>query len=750
MVELIDWEKVRYDYGNKAYSFSVLGKKIDFVKEYLLLNITEDGKVSLILIDGFSEKERSYCLSDVYLPYLGEIIPLIQTPYVINVIKFLNDGISSFPPTLKESHKGFRDRLTTALLICEYFSLKGYTGLSEVKISEIKVFEASIQNGWYYALDIKNRFELRLKEIEVSDWVIQKTKKQGKRYTFNLNRFKKLIGTSLYNKSFNAIPSEVAEQIPINVQLRTPYKYNGSSDKCLKKGDLCTILIRANELFKTADITKQMLNPYQKAAEKGVINSKLDVVPKIEDVVNTMKFVLATTKTGEVLANYLSRISDILLDSKLTRASKQDSVNKTILKIPPIEFGDIKVTINGYRKPNRLYKKKEYVLTLGNAYKAYMASVGYSCIGITGWRLNEIVHPVLGLNSNVLDTDYMSKLTVVNRYIEKGSKDLYERETTAVGLLFGVLQENLHKNNLRFAYNYDDGDPLYSVKTASISYSADTLSIRPEFSSRTIEQNPLIYLAKKNGIKIPSPRQMRRFFAVSFFYQYDNSSLMALKNHYGHDYITTTIGYVTDTQSQTSYNRIKNKIPIKDIPTSNDPEFKRIFEQARDAKLKDLVLKALNGESQGGYQKAMRTIFRKIYSDTVFDGLTKVQRDKAITDVYVQAKSEGYSVEPYVHGNCTNSIKHSHSKQANCNYDDNMARENASPKVCLGCPFHDVQKQNIENLKSQLDFLKSNSVNDDIEVIFSSIKTPYEQELEKEMINDLTKIIYLYESNCYE
>tara|TARA_R110001592_G_scaffold357065_1_gene659733 strand:- start:11902 stop:14154 length:2253 start_codon:yes stop_codon:yes gene_type:complete len=748
MIVLIDWEKIidadTEEVGSQK--LRVLEQNVYVTSPHLRL-LLNNNELSLILISGPDSKERSYSLSNAFIPSSGGIIPVSQSPFVISIINYLNASVLRYPPTSLTSHKRFKEQVSTALLVSEYFALKGKSGLTGVTKSDVTAFVKDIGSGWFVALSLQSRFE-RFTALQSPDWFDKQRSKKSEAARFKIEQFKKDIGTSIIDKTLNDLPPSIVDKLQVPPNIRTPYRYSDKFDEDLVVNELVDVYTRVNELFFSTGLAKPISDVTEKAKKQGVQRANRTQTATVDEVYRFGKYLFSALKLSKTATVGINAHRKIIIDESLGSWIREKAVKAEQTKLKPITIGDKDLDIRGYRQgrsvKNLDVQKKEAV-TLSELYQIYVGAVANLVMMFTGWRLNEVVHPDIGLGAQHVNFDPQNRLTIINRSIEKSDADVYERQNAAVGPLVGSVLMQLHENNKAVAIKYDDKGSLFSVMLAG---SNGGSKISAELSSNKREQNPLRYFAEEQNITVPTPRQLRRYFAVVYFYQFDHPQIMALSNHYGHSNLETTDGYVTDTPSRHSTKSIGDAIPFKNISTSDDSEFRKIFEGARDAKLKDLVAQALGGKSRAGFQKSARAIFRKIYTDTVFDELDSVGQEKVVDDIYNQVKSEGYSVEVYLHGNCTSSSKHANSSSAKCgNEIGEMEREHASAELCSGCGFHDVQKQHIKNIKMELHALQDSS--DDIDDIFGCTKTPIERAQDNKKITELTAIIALYEDDEY-
>lgn len=722
---------------------------IDLNNKYLRIE-NRDEQVILILNSGIAtiKKEHEYNLSNIYIPYNEQVTSILYTPFSICLLKALNSYVASNPPNSKTSFKNFTSVITVTRLLIEYFSLNGALGLADISKKLIDKFKLDIELGWYKALNFTDRFNLVYKECESNWFEIRSTKTTQKR--FAIDKLNKDLGSSLFNRSLNEIPSEVVSKLNIPNNLRTTYSDSSQykSNKGFGKNYYKGIFLKLNNLFFYNGLTRPIMKPEKLAKDYSTVKSNRTRTPDILEVTATAKFLFSviTERNTDNLRRLAISVKEILLDETMGTTRIENAMADVLNNAGEVLIQDSSYKVQGYNQVRN--QEIEFSLTIYDLYKTYVAAIGGLSLLFTGWRLNEVVDKDLGLHPENFSIDYVSNFTVVNRYVEKESIDEFKREKTAIGPVVGRLLKELHKLNLKCAIQYDSASPLFSPLLAGRNGGS---KINVEFSSKDSKQNPLYFIARKAGINIPSPREYRRLFATLYFYQFDYPELLALSQHYAHEKPEVTEGYVTDYPSRKVGKSIANAIPVKNVNSSNDSESKKIFDEARDAKLKDLVLKAIQGETQGGFQATCRALWRKLFNDVEFSSMKEDEQEQSLDMLFGKVKVEGYSVEVFQHANCTNSDKIATSTEGHCSNQETgkIEREHASGIFCSGCAFQDVHPQHVENLKIERDLLLEKCSTTDIEDLFADNLTPLEIEQAAVYANELSQIISLYDDGWH-
>ncbi|ELB2104167.1 hypothetical protein QNZ87_003326 [Vibrio parahaemolyticus] len=766
MVALNNIDIMCSDRDDKQQVISILNEEIIINRRFLKLTIDDNQQIILSLNSGIEGvmKERTYVLSDYYIPYRGESVPITQTPFILPFLKYLSMRIDVNPPTSLQSHKTFKDSIRTSLLCIEYFSMNGCTSFKSSGDICHKKFKNDIKYGWYEALKIKQRWDELSDKERLKNWFQRRNEgspKSSKLLTFKIGLFSQCLGTTIFGRGLNDIPDEIVCDIELPALLRTPYKYNGKltsingfSTKFFKE-----IFHTINSLYFCSGLTKPIINVEAISNELAKKTSERTHTPSVTQVTSTIRFLYQVVAQHQTITKSLVDVRNIILDPELGKWRRQSALEEVIFGQHRVQIGTRQLAIVGYRQLRESTKEKannkfgnDFIL-LGDAYKVFIAAIANLSLIFTGWRLEEVVGENIGIKSENFELDTIFNLTEIYRYIQKDRKEVTIREKAVVGPFVGRLLCLLNDMNEKVAVDYDTNTSLFSPKLASV----ESINTKPaiEYAGSTMQHNPLRALALEEGIKIPTPKQLRRYFAVAYFYQFDNPYLLALSKHYGHGSIETTEIYVTDADSRSIAKDMRNTIPVKMLPSRSDmddSQFRKNFNDARDSKLRDLVSKALEEKSRGGFQATCRAMFKKLYSDVEFKELTKDVQEKAAEDIAVYLKNKGYSVEVFYHANCTNSEKIANYSDGHCvnKTTGDIERQHAEATLCKGCAFHDVQTQHIENLKVERDRLNEDLDDSfDLNEVFGGGKTPLEIKQIKQSISELDRIIELYaqESN---
>ncbi len=740
-------------------------QKVSFKDESILLNSvylrlewTEENDVTLFLISGVegNTKEREYKLSERLIPFNGQKKAICFTPFINTLLKAVNAHVTNNPPTSNTSFKTFTKLYQTSLLAIEYFALNGATSI-KTSTKQAKSLIKDFEDGcsWYTILKTKDRFDEQYNERDKEQQLfIEGEGKAANRTSFELVTFQRIIGTSQFNKSMNEIPNEIISKLDVPHNIRTPYKYDGKVTKNKWSQQFYSKAFEAiNALFRNESLSLPIQNTFTLSQECSRHESERTPTPTVEQVSDVAKALFGVLRNKDVLADLFEKVTSVIEnpDFGSTRINNH---------LHDILSGDYTITLNGTSyhicglRQIRGATKKEYDekyghnITLASALKTFRGSVAHLVLLFTGFRAEEVVDEFTGFHSNDYKYDKENNVTILNHYVSKGSVDTFSRREVNVGPIVGQTLSMLDDLNKTCSPRYCETSSLFQSPIGGTSGGGGSML---EISANTQNQNPLRYEFERTGLSIPTAKEYRRYFAVMYFYQFDDPNIKALQQHYAHSSEDISEVYVTDADARKAGKRIKDRIPSKMIPSASqleDPVFRQIMEDSRSKKLLALVQSALNIKSIGAFQKTVRATYRKIYQGTEFSELTSDDKLKQAKVVTKHLEEKGYTVEVFHHGNCTNSKNIKNFLDGNCTdqSEGEIQRAFASGVFCEGCLFHDVQPQSIQNLQIEKDILKNKLTSDSIDDIFSDESlTPLEIEQTKLSISELNHVISLYQ-----
>lgn len=208
----------------------------------------------------------------------------------------------------------------------------------------------------------------------------------------------------------------------------------------------------------------------------------------------------------------------------------------------------------------------------------------------------------------------------------------------------------------------------------------------------------------------------RRFYAILYYHRYDHADLRALRQHLRHLDVAMTRVYITDPSNRELAESIQKKVgqdrfsvADKNLHSALDnihADIAASLDEVGQEKLHQAVVQVLSGEpTAGGFSRIIGKLYRQMLANVSF---AKEEPHEIAVRISERLKEHGYLVRPMLHGQCHAPEAKRHLK-AKCEKNGALAQEHAGPQVCNLCPYHFNNGAYLENLREQLDSLKTDS-----------------------------------------
>jgi len=196
----------------------------------------------------------------------------------------------------------------------------------------------------------------------------------------------------------------------------------------------------------------------------------------------------------------------------------------------------------------------------------------------------------------------------------------------------------------------------------------------------------------------------RRFFALLYFYRYDNPKLLALQHHLRHFDLGMTVVYVTDPILREDGDKI-DQVYRSQIEEHTKNELEELEDVRGEAFLEN-VLQILKGEKTGGnWPRIVLSLYKILSQKAHFNDKDLIEQTNIVGDGLL---SRGYQRTAYEHGGCNNGDNDRTRRMSKCYREEDGFRhtEDASPSQCQSCIHHDSGETNICLLKEQTEELR--------------------------------------------
>jgi hypothetical protein len=630
----------------------------------------------------------------------------------------------------KSHHIIVSDIFRMLLKIFEYMWLHGFYDPRCAPVSSWEdLREALVDGGWVAALKIEKRVVERLAsdETSVSEF-IYKTKGKGRSHTHSVKSiFLVLMGTNVAARELVSIKnlllqadqdSSLRDSGDLSLYRRSPK--NPMSTTMLKQ------TLRVFDLLGDIPSTLRVQNlPSQsgydfaeKYGRKGGRTENIDPDTWAKLLSHSYKWIYDYGPSVIELVNSLALHLEPYYDAHMQRRARQDSsvkpyrsqlIRKTLPKIEEVqaleELIGKKIT-NLVRKKNAKGETSVYAI-LNQLFSSCFVVIA----SMNGRRQDEVLGRTIGLHMDSMwFLDEKLGISECEFYIEKTAKDYVPylindvtrraiellREVAEVAWSWRALVNTERKDcetRERKLFIFPDfvgakkGVPLWFAFNANVDKSSES------FVSDALGNGA-------NKFRV-APHMFRRAYGLLYHYRYENSSLVALTQKYGHIDTATTLHYVTDNPT-VPYQKVaasKWSAPVAVVSRAQADHMNQMRETIREVgeeKLRAYVLDVIQGARvfSGGFQRLVSRFHRRLGLQISYRSLDAERQSEKLSDALIE---RGHSPYPYPATTC---MAGSFRKHAACGVDNGKpAREKASPSVCGKCIYSDTSKEHLAALE---------------------------------------------------
>lgn len=331
-------------------------------------------------------------------------------------------------------------------------------------------------------------------------------------------------------------------------------------------------------------------------------------------------------------------------------------------------------------------------------------------------RRDEVSHEAIGLHMNCIRwIDEELKLVQGEFYIEKTIKDydwFYINEVSLAAL-------EILRSISAVAWNwleYANGEPTPTDRDMKLfCYPAFASPHKGKVIWFDFNANPrgmaneflTIALGELRIDFVIAPHMFRRLYGLIYHYRYEDATLVGLARKYRHFDITSVLRYVT--------NGIETRVGSHAMAMWSSPagtvgrqeqEQKMIWNEVNAVGIEKLfafVEDVVSGVTQfgGGFARLVSRFHRKLSGHIDYKELDQARKAKTLAKVF---KARGHMPQPYRHATC---MAGENRKSSACSENGHLARENASPVVCTGCPYSVVKAPHVRAMEADAEVLKT-------------------------------------------
>ncbi|HDS1548054.1 TPA: site-specific integrase [Stenotrophomonas maltophilia] len=327
------------------------------------------------------------------------------------------------------------------------------------------------------------------------------------------------------------------------------------------------------------------------------------------------------------------------------------------------------------------YKRRPNDLCVDQIVAAVQGAAFVIICSMNGRRSGEVCHAVTGLRTDSLEmVDEQLGLAKMAFYIEKTR---FRREQFYVNMLTVRSYKALSALKMCLSDQRDGTLKPESIflmgrrNGASIPEGKQLHFSPPASKTRTRSLSSFFELAGSNcSIDEVRSHSFRRFFALLYYYRYENSDLLSLQQHLRHATVANTIHYVT---SDTGAFFPGLSLPATDEHRSRGFPVDEL-KQASFEKIENAVRMSLSdGAGAGGFTKLAKALYRRVVASATAP-------EAAVHAVAKQLNDAGHDTIPMPFGQCHSSPRRS--SLGNCRREGQLHQTQSSPALCFACPYH--------------------------------------------------------------
>jgi hypothetical protein len=172
-----------------------------------------------------------------------------------------------------------------------------------------------------------------------------------------------------------------------------------------------------------------------------------------------------------------------------------------------------------------------------------------------------------------------------------------------------------------------------------------------------------------------------------------------------HEDIATTQVYVSNPQAQSESAELSKlydwdlQIQSEAQIIHNDEIMMSMTEISKE-KFSEIIYRSISDKNtSGGYTKLVRALYKKMFSSVEY---TRPDLEK-MNKLLEQLKNRGHGPQPFKHAQCLAGANRIKSKSKCWQRNDNqLHKENASPKLCRGCLFSWTSEEHVHGMELDL------------------------------------------------
>ncbi|AMM24586.1 hypothetical protein AX767_09665 [Variovorax sp. PAMC 28711] len=246
------------------------------------------------------------------------------------------------------------------------------------------------------------------------------------------------------------------------------------------------------------------------------------------------------------------------------------------------------------------------------------------------------------------------------------------------------------------------------------------------------------------GIPRLQPHTCRRFYALIFYYRYEDATLQALAFQLDHKDLEAARVYISEALANLGGFRLPialsaEKARIRDEYLADFPEMADVRHEKFVSKINEI----LDGSATSGkFGALVLRLASKLSARADYAPLREELRAQKLAS---ELKRKGYDLEPFPHADCMAGSAGRVNAKCFSRQSGTAQKERASPRLCSGCLYSNTVKGHVVNLETLFASLKAKAANEPIEQ-----RQNVRARAHQSRMNDLEEVIALHRQRLEE
>lgn len=640
-----------------------------------------------------------------------------------------------------------------------YLFQHGIYRLEQVTQDDVKtwLFDFIEHDGWWNLLGMGHALEKLLedakKNLSLRPLLVSEYKMERGIFSFNKTAVSSLLGLPLFGFSFGDIQEKMHCELFPELTIEDSARVGNNTRGKMTRQVLYTVF--------------RKLNFYTSQFPEGV--DQIGFIPIPEPMGMARKFAKARTqeRTANITPEYAVKLVTVAFDWVYNKSPGVIELLRTARKEAEIQVerglsrGASKTNVRWAVNKHYQAIKEQYgfewdSITLegkgnaGDSLNDMLAVVQYAAfnmIGINhGRRKNELIgegDKPYGLYLGCVSESEQQiefDLKKINIYIEKTYQQWKEfwcnkLVSDSVSVLESIYQlfRPLNTPPIQISSIEEEAKEHKLIRRrvlTDVSEWADQINWLEKFKTVPYSEDscPFFRLVDPKGsVLSQKSHPNRRLFACLYYYRYEFSELLALRDHLVHTDTLMTHKYVTDPDTR------KLAETMKEAWKNEQDGFDKVMDEVQSEYFRDTLVQIIKGERVGGrWPRLISKRLKTLAKDADFIALSDEDKASFLAEKLTR---KGYKANPKSNGVCFAGSNKNSVRLANCHDGEGLNQHDASPSMCHGCVHLFTNENYLSVMEEELAELEERSKD-------FRLPMPVRIQAEKQM-SDLARMIQL-------